>query len=398
MNWNKIALLGFAGCFASVMSLLGACGSGAKAAGGSQSTCGDQVVSGTEECDDGNANNNDSCKNDCTKNTPLPNSCGNGKIDQGEDCDNGKLNGTPGDPCGPTCLKAVGTKCGNGMIDAPEECDEGKKNSNEPTATCTVSCKKPACGDGILQGAECCDDGPDNEIKGKCKKDCTCTGGQGGATGASTGAGGMPDPCKDAKIFAKVVSNQTNPNQAGSGVPSVWSYKGLLGVQAGKAMCQDIGADHACSYAEIVKADAKKELSGIPNNMTYWLHRTTNVPDPKLMNGMKACNSDAECGGFDVCDVPTKICSWKPGAGGRCNDWTYPTNHIADGEWFKVSTNDAGGVTVAGGSLSYHFDADTSYDGTGAHVSSKSETTLGTSGGCGNATRSFLCCFPACVN
>ncbi len=143
-----------------------------------------------------------------------------------------------------------------------------------------------------------------------------------------------------------------------------------------------------------------RELAAIPTNFTYWLHRTKNVASALQPN--KACTTDPECQNVGdtkaVCDVVSKVCSWKPGAGGRCNDWTYPTNHIADGEWFKVSTNDAGGVTVAGGSLSYHFDADTSYDGTGAHVSSKSETTLGTSGGCGNATRSILCCFPACVN
>ncbi len=398
MNWNKIALLGFAGVFAGAVGALGACGSGQngnKSSGSGNGVCGNAVVEGTEECDDGNANNSDSCKNDCTKNMGNPNLCGNGKLDTGEDCDDGKANGTNGDPCASNCVKAANSKCGNGMPDAGEDCDEGAKNSNDPTATCTLSCHKPKCGDGIIQGAECCDDGPQNEIMGKCKPDCSCNGGQGGSgQGGQGGQGG--DICANQKVFNKVVSNQTNPNMAGTGLPSVWSYKGLIGTTAGKALCQDVGADHVCSYAEIVKADGKGELANLPTNMTYWLHRTTNVPDPKLNN--KACNSDPECGGADVCDGNTKICAWKPGAGGRCNDWTYPTGHISDGEWFEVfqngSAKNSGAVHT--GNMAYHFDADTAYDGTGAHISNKSETTLGNSGACGGASRSILCCFPVC--
>ncbi len=64
-------------------------------------TCGDGVVAGNEQCDDGTANNTGGygkCNPDCTRG-PF---CGDGIVQaqDGEDCD-----GTPG--CGPDCRKAI---------------------------------------------------------------------------------------------------------------------------------------------------------------------------------------------------------------------------------------------------------------------------------------------------
>ncbi len=206
--------------------------------------------------------------------------------------------------------------------------------------------------------------------------------GGGGAGGG--GAGGMP-AC--APIFAKVVSNQTNPNMPGAGLPSVWSYKGLIGMQAGKALCQDVGADHVCNYTEVVKADAQGELANLPPNLSYWLVRTTAVPDPTQPN--KACNVDADCKS-NFCDKVTKICSWPPGAGAQCQGWSYPTNHMADGEWFEVfqpaSMFNSGGVHLGG--MSYHYDADPN------SVCNKDPKVLGCPGPCGGASRAILCCHP----
>ncbi len=315
--------------------------------------------------------------------TGLPVACGNGHIDPGEDCDDGQANGKPGDPCGVMCKKTVPVKCGNGKIDPFEECDLGNKNGNDPNASCTLSCKKPKCGDGIIQGAECCDDGPNNGVN--CKPDCTCP-----SQTTTTGAGGA-DMC--GKIFAKVVSSQANPNMAGNGLPAVWSYKGILGIQGGKALCQDVGADHVCNYAEIAKADAKGELSGLPKNLSYWLHRTTNVPDPTLM--AKPCASAADCAGADVCDPTTKLCSYKAGSGSRCNDWTYPGGKLAEAEWFQTFDPNAmfvsGGVHV--GSLLFHFDADATFDGTFNHYCGDSSK-VGCGGPCDIDLRAILCCFP----
>jgi cysteine-rich repeat protein len=70
--------------------------------------CGNGIVSGTEQCDDGNTNNNDACKNDCTLSV-----CGDGVVYRGvEQCDDGALNGTPGDACSATCTLPPRTASG----------------------------------------------------------------------------------------------------------------------------------------------------------------------------------------------------------------------------------------------------------------------------------------------
>jgi cysteine-rich repeat protein len=61
--------------------------------------CGDGVVEGFEQCDDGEQNSNvrpDACRTDCTAAA-----CGDGVVDELESCDDGGLWG--GDGCSPTC-------------------------------------------------------------------------------------------------------------------------------------------------------------------------------------------------------------------------------------------------------------------------------------------------------
>jgi len=130
------------------------------------------------------------------------------------------------------------------------------------------------------------------------------------------------------QIFTGLVTNDIDPAQPGSGIPSVWSFGGFIGVQAGNDMCQAIGADHVCSYAELVQAENASELSEIPNGTTIWLHR---VSETVIVNNISS----------------------PPGAGGRCNDWTLSRNDLADGEFAEMQ----GGVII------YHFDQDTCYTG-----------------------------------
>ncbi len=413
MKLNNIALLAWAGVFAGSVGLTGACGSGAKGrttnGTGDNGNCGNGVVDVGEECDGDACCDPATCtkKPGCTSMSStgagMMHVCGNGAVEAPEQCDDGKAkNGMNGDPCRADCTKDPNSKCGNGIVEPNfmEECDLGAANScvDMTMSACTCTCKNKKCGDGVVQSGECCDDanGGGSEQMSKCTADCkgcknpmdpACKCG-GSASSSSTGI-----DCSKAKIFKAVVSSQANPAMQGGGIPSGWSYAGFQGLKAGQALCQAVGADHVCTYDEVVAADAKMELAGIPNNLTYWLHRTKNVPDYSLNNGMKACNQAADCGvAADACDAMTKVCSWKPGAGGRCNDWTYTTNHISDGEWFKVGA-DTGGVLK--GSLSFHFLKDTTYDGVTAPVC-KSETQLGCAGACAGPSRAILCCFPAC--
>jgi len=85
-----------------------------------------------------------------------------------------------------------------------------------------------------------------------------------------------------------------------------------------------VGADHVCTYGELLVAQHAGELSELPEGTTFWLHR---VRETVVVNGRES----------------------PPGAGGRCNDWRYVTAHISDGEY----------GAVVQGEIVYHFDQNT---------------------------------------
>ena len=112
--------------------------------------CGDGIVEGGEECDDGkdNAAAPDKCRPNCAK--PV---CGDKIADSGEACDDG--NELDLDAC-VSCKLAT---CGDAHIQlGVEECDDGAANANTPDK-CRLTCKKPACGDQIVDSGETGDDG-----------------------------------------------------------------------------------------------------------------------------------------------------------------------------------------------------------------------------------------------
>jgi cysteine-rich repeat protein len=111
--------------------------------------CGDGQVDGSEECDDGNKDDTDACKSDCT----LP-ECGDGILQKGagEECDDANLDDN--DSCLNSCKVA---RCGDGVLWAGvEPCDDGNDKDDDG---CTTTCKLPSCGDGVVQAGEECDDG-----------------------------------------------------------------------------------------------------------------------------------------------------------------------------------------------------------------------------------------------
>ncbi len=106
-----------------------------------QPKCGDGVMTGWEECDDGNAKPGDGCVQSCTVEAGFacPTSgapchetvCGDDVQEGSESCDDG--NTMPGDGCAPDC-------------------------KSEPICTGTSGCTSP-CGDGLKLPDEECDDG-----------------------------------------------------------------------------------------------------------------------------------------------------------------------------------------------------------------------------------------------
>ncbi len=343
--------------------------------------CGNGITEAGEACDDGNTNDSDGCKADCTSST-----CGDGTVQEenGEGCDDG--DSVNDNACDNNC-QPNSEFCGNGKVEQGEDCDDGNTVTDDE---CTNACTDPRCGDGIVQRGEDCDDG-NSELGDDCPPDC-----MGG------GAGG--NPCNGQAIFSGIVTNDTTPTQAGSGIGSVWSYSGEVGIKAGDEMCAAIGADHVCSFAEVVAAETAGELTAaVPDGQEFWIHRIS-MDVPRL----------SEAGVMSP-----------PGPGGRCNEWAYPTNHISDSEFGYYDAS--GSLTPPAAAQQFGriwavTDDDTGYqpeldsgsamgnattDGSGVvggdHEcpgglnSIGGNAVAGCGGECGSATpKAILCCFPVC--
>ena len=128
-----------------------------------QIACGDGIVDGSEQCDDGtDTGTASSC---CTAACQFAASgtvcargtcnatggcCGNGIVESGEQCDDGQANGTPGDCCTATCQFVIaGTSCTTGTCDGTAECTAGTTTTStttQPTTTTTtLPCTTARC-------------------------------------------------------------------------------------------------------------------------------------------------------------------------------------------------------------------------------------------------------------
>ena len=117
--------------------------------------CGDELFGPGEECDDGNAHNNDGCNSTCAIETGwsctgTPSNCtaicGDNLILGAESCDDG--NTAMNDGCSSSCsvetgwncsgIPSVCEKCGNGVREGSEECDDSNTVSGDG---CSSSCQ-----------------------------------------------------------------------------------------------------------------------------------------------------------------------------------------------------------------------------------------------------------------
>ena len=123
-----------------------------------QNRCGDGFAVDEESCDDGNADNHDTCLNSCVQAR-----CGDGLVQHGvEACDTGADgNGcvecriAPRYSCDGTAPSQCSTRCGDGHRDADEECDPRADGDDCSSGCMWIS----QCGNGRLEGDEQCDDG-----------------------------------------------------------------------------------------------------------------------------------------------------------------------------------------------------------------------------------------------
>jgi len=159
--------------------------------------CGDGRVLATETCDDGNTVAGDGCSSicltepgwdcssgACVRLSPVDGGsetgavvlyCGDGILSGAEECDDGPRNKDNGYGGCSTLCKYIG--CGDGILNGPEECDLGSENgsSHSNPDGCSVACARSHfCGDGIVDTAfgEQCDSGADNGLDGLCSLSC----------------------------------------------------------------------------------------------------------------------------------------------------------------------------------------------------------------------------------
>jgi len=191
-------------------------------AGCVQARCGDGFVrSGVEACDDGNVIGGDGCEADCT----LA-SCGNGIVEGGEACDDG--NGDNGDACLNTCAAA---SCGDGFVQTGvEACDDGDQDNSDG---CVAGCALATCGDGFVQaGVEQCDDG--NNVPSDGCDNCI--------------AGDLPVECQGIAVVQEATRNVSSNNgevECDLELPSEGQWSRFAG-PAGSTMPLSAPAVFAC--------------------------------------------------------------------------------------------------------------------------------------------------------
>jgi cysteine-rich repeat protein len=116
-----------------------------------------------EQCDDGEGTS--SCTEQCT-----PTRCGDGIVspEAGETCDPEHADFDEEDE--PACTACVLDSCGNGDPEGNEQCDDGNQDNED---ACTNNCLDARCGDGIVQEGlgETCDDGNSDPTDG-CTNAC----------------------------------------------------------------------------------------------------------------------------------------------------------------------------------------------------------------------------------
>ncbi len=155
--------------------------------------CGNEVVEGDEECDDGNEDDLDACDSECRF------TCGDGEVNSAEACDTAIAAGEPGacpttcddeDPCtsdiasGRDCLATCTAVPITDFVDGDLCCPEGASSADD--ADCMAMCDN-----GVLEAGELCDTAIADGEPGACPTTCEDDG-----DACTVEALSMPDTCR----------------------------------------------------------------------------------------------------------------------------------------------------------------------------------------------------------
>jgi cysteine-rich repeat protein len=180
--------------------------------------CGNNIIDGNEECDDGNSVYNDACTYACRAAR-----CGDGRVWAGiEDCDDGNDNNF--DAC-TEC--GMGGECGDGFVQPLEDCDDG---NSDVTDDCPAGCVVASCGDGFVHADhEACDDGNVGSGDGcstTCQIETATIAGAGGSAAAGSGAVG-------GAVAGSGAAGGAGDNAAGASGRAGATASGTSGIGAG---------------------------------------------------------------------------------------------------------------------------------------------------------------------
>jgi cysteine-rich repeat protein len=214
--------------------------------------CGNSVVEGTEECDDGNSVAGDGCEEDCTFSCVDATDCDDGLVCNGDETCNASNACEAGTP------PPDATDCGGGMV-----CRSG-------------TCAMPVCGNSIVEGTEQCDDGDSTEGDG-CDNDCTFSCAMDAECNDGESCNGI-ETCNTTTHQCTNPPNLANGTDCGGG--NVCNGGACVAPNCGNTIVE---GTEQCDDGNATNGD------GCDNDCTFSCTTAADCSDGNLCNGAESC-------------------------------------------------------------------------------------------------------------
>jgi cysteine-rich repeat protein len=269
--------------------------------------CGNGTREGSELCDDGNANNNDGCRSDCTWTCTTATAAANCNDTNACTTDACTGGGTLASRCTNTTV-TNGTVCGGTNI------------------CVTGSCVARRCGDSIVSSGEQCDDGANANNNDGCRSDCTwtCTAAN-AATNCDDANACTSNTCTGTNAASRC-SNPTVANGTTCGGTNICVTGSCVASRCGDLL---VTAPEVCDDGNTAAGD------GCENTCQWTCTGAASCADTNVCNGAETCTAPSTIGSRcaagapaangTACDdgsaaTPRDICLASACGGSRCGD------------------------------------------------------------------------------